>query len=206
MGIFSSGHYFAKGPPGPEPTNTPLRGYYPVSSIASPGLPVAPQKQNGFTLIELIAVLAVIGIILALVFPRITGFDEHNLKSDSERISSLLIYLNEASATKKVYYRVWFDLDSDRLDIEVSKTGLEYEPEPETTFRIIRPKSDLEDIVTPGLGRVTTGKAALVFGPLGASEPVAIHLKADEKKLTVSFNPYTGKAAVLEGYIDVFRK
>ncbi|MBI5644328.1 MAG: prepilin-type N-terminal cleavage/methylation domain-containing protein [Deltaproteobacteria bacterium] len=164
---------------------------------------IARTGSPGFTLLELIVVIAVIGTILAIVFPRISNVGERRLHSDSARVSSLLVYLSEAATTKKVYYRARFDLDKELIRIESSKDGEEYAEETEGAFKGITLSDgvSIEDVVLSGLGRVNTGEVAVVMQPFGNAEPFVIHFKGGDDFLTLSFNPYTGRSSIEEGYV-----
>jgi len=60
---------------------------------------------------------------------------------------------------------------------------------------------DMEDIVIAGLGRIYEGEAAVVFNPAIGAEPFNLHLKGGELTLTLSYNPYSGKVKIIEGYV-----
>ncbi|MDP2688991.1 MAG: prepilin-type N-terminal cleavage/methylation domain-containing protein, partial [Deltaproteobacteria bacterium] len=87
------------------------------SRLALPG----PNSPKGLTLIELAVVILIIGVVMAIVFPKLMGLGQSRLKGDSGKVSTLLGYINEAAITKKVYYRVWFDLGQGRLRVESSR-------------------------------------------------------------------------------------
>ncbi|MDO8426283.1 MAG: prepilin-type N-terminal cleavage/methylation domain-containing protein [Deltaproteobacteria bacterium] len=165
--------------------------------------PVAAQPPRGFTLLELLVVIAVIGIALAIVFPRIPAPSGTYLKTDAGRVSSLITYLNEASVAKRVYYRLWFDLEKEGFRVEASKDGGEYAQVSEPRIGGIRLRQgvELEDMVLPGLGKVSSGTVSVVIAPSGNGEPFTLHLKAEKGRITISFNPYSGKVIVKEGYV-----
>lgn len=162
----------------------------------------AARPQAGLSLIELLAAMVIIGIILAIVYPRISGISEAYLKSDSRRVAALITYLSESASSKKLYYRVWFDLTNERLRVESSVAGKEYAPSTDPALRelALREGVEIEDIVTPGLGKTASGEVSMVFAP-ASGEPFTLHLKAGESSMTVSYNPYTGKVRTEAGYV-----
>lgn len=180
------------GPPGPPGNEKTL----PVRTLACRSLHAVPSVK-GFSLIELLAVIAIIAVALAVVFPRLPGLEGYNLDSDSTRLSQLAGFLNERAASRRSYYRLWFDFNAGVVRVESSMDGKEYAPEAESALRKIKlaPGVVMEEVRSPGLGVVTRGEAAIVFSPYG-SEPFDVKLAAAKRSVFVSFNPYTGKAKV----------
>lgn len=188
----------AHGPPEKKPSLISITRYF--SSCLSRFLPVS-VKSEGFTLLELIVVIAVIGGLLAIVFPRITNPGAAYLKSDAGRISSLTVYVNETAASRRVYFRLWFDLDKELLRVESSVNGTDYKEFRDGPKRIKLTDGVLiEDVVTAGLGKVNGGEVSVVIPPSGG-EPFAVHLKSGESRLTITYNPLTGKVKTDQGYV-----
>ncbi|MBI5235577.1 MAG: prepilin-type N-terminal cleavage/methylation domain-containing protein [Deltaproteobacteria bacterium] len=157
------------------------------------------EPCKGFTLIELVIVMAVIGAALALVFPRL-DFSGPRLDSEARRLAMLIRHLDDSANSKKFYYRIWFRLDNERVDVEVSVDGLEYAaPRDDKAFlaQTFRHGTDLEDVTIEGMGKVSRGEAAVVFSP-GASRAFNVHLNNSGKSLTISYNPYSGRVKVLD--------
>jgi len=178
------------GPPGVEKTGLTVRTH----AVRNPH---AVTSVNGFSLIELLAVIAVIAVAVAVVFPRLPGLEGYSLDSGAGRASQLLGYINERAASRRSYYRVWFDFNANELRVESSEDGKEYAAVAETALRKIRfgPRVVMEEVTSPGLGRVARGEAAIVIAPFGA-EPFDMRLSSGKRSVIVSFNPYTGKARV----------
>lgn len=158
---------------------------------------------EGFTLFELLAVIIIIGGILAIAFPRIWVLNEMHLRTDAGRVSTLIRYLNEASATKKVYYRISFDLEKNSISVESSRDGAGYSAETDAAIRGLRLREGvaMEDIELPGLGKVNSGTVSVIFAPAGGADSFTLHLRASQKKMSLLFNPYSGRVRVSEGYL-----
>jgi prepilin-type N-terminal cleavage/methylation domain len=78
------------------------------------------QRRNyrGFTLLELIVVLLIIGFMSALVVPKLVGpMSNLNLKTASKKIAASLRYARSQAASEKTTYVALFDFDKDRLSI-----------------------------------------------------------------------------------------
>ena len=68
------------------------------------------RNGNGFTLIELAVVIAILGIMIALVAPRLGELGEANLKRSARHLTGMIRFLHEESQAKKMVYRLRFDI------------------------------------------------------------------------------------------------
>jgi prepilin-type N-terminal cleavage/methylation domain-containing protein len=86
------------------------------------------RKKEGFTLIELILVITVIGVIAAIVFPRLDPFlPKRRLKSAARLLSGTIsLAYGEAIAENRTY-RLYLDTMEDRYWISEVKTSEETE-------------------------------------------------------------------------------
>lgn len=166
---------------------------------AGPGRARRPSRTDGITLIELVVVLAIIAIAAAIIYPRISGLEEARLESDARKMASLIKYLSESAASRRLYYRVRFGLDEGRLEVEVSRDGREFLRDQEFGSLALSSGVSIEDVATPE-GKTDAGEAEVVIPPGGGGSPFSVHLKAGEGFMTVAFNPYTEKVAIEKGY------
>lgn len=156
---------------------------------------------KGFTLIELIAVIAVIGAVILLIFPRLPSVDELLFNSDCRKLSGLIRYLNETSYSKKKFYRLRFTPGHGAVDVEESGDGYAFIRAGDTIKGLVMEDTAIEDIVLQGVGVVNEGEVAVVFVPGSGAEPFNLHLERRERKMTISYNPYSGKVKVTQGYV-----
>jgi hypothetical protein len=148
-------------------------------------------------------VVIIIGLVLAVVFPRFSNLDETYLKTDASRLQTLITYLNEASETKKLYYRLSFDLERETIGVESSRDGRDYLPEADRALSRLRLGRgvDLVEVEVAGSGRATTGEIRVVFAPNGAPQAFKLSLGSGKATpVTVSFNPYSGRVRVESGH------
>lgn len=76
------------------------------------------RHPRGFTLLELIVVLVIIGLMSALVVPKLMGpMSNLDLKTASKKISASLRYARSHAASEKRTYVAQFDFDRNRLVI-----------------------------------------------------------------------------------------
>ena len=161
------------------------------------------HSKTGLTLLELLAVIAIVGTILLIVFPKIPLFEDYTLNAEARRIAGLFRYMQESASAKKMYYKLWFYPEKELLEIESSSDGIEFKKIQETSLKGLTFKSgvDMTDIVLSTLGKVNDGGVAVMFGPMGGAEPFSLHLKMGQRALTIGYNPYSGKVKILEGYV-----
>lgn len=160
------------------------------------------SKDSGFTLLELIIVIAILGGLLAIVAPKLPFLEDFSLNSEARRAAGLFRHLNESASAKKVYYRAWVDPERDSIKVEVSETGSEFKEISERGLKGLQMKEgvDIIDITVQGLGKVDKGSAGIIFNPGAGAEPFNLHLKKKERVITISYNPYSGRIKTLEGY------
>ena len=157
------------------------------------------SSQAGFTLIELIAVMIIIGLVLAVVFPRFSGMGTTYLKTDASKLQTLITYLYEAAETRNLYYRMNFDMEGESVLVESSRDGVEFIPEADRGLGVLRfsPGVDLAEVEVAGLGTTNTGELRVVFTPTGRTRPFRVNLgSGDRAPMTVTFNPYSGRVKV----------
>ena len=158
--------------------------------------------ERGFTMVELLAVIAIIGIIMALVFPRLTTLEERHLRHDARKMAGLIRYVSESASIKKRYYRATFDIEHATMTVASSREGTDYTEESERPLSMLRLRRgiEIEDMHLPRVGKVNEGAVAVHFSPYGVSEPFTLHMKGYGSSTTLSYNPYTSKVTIADGY------
>lgn len=183
-------------------TGNSTEGLWPVSLGRFP-LPGPLSFNRGFTLLELMVVIALLGTLLVVVFPRISVFKGYSLKRDARGIAGLLRYIEDSASTRKIYYKVRFFPEEESLVVEYSADGIEFKTVEDPALRsfALERGTDMVDIVVDGLGKIYQGEVAVVFNPLLGAEPFNLHLRDDDRTLTVSYNPYSGRISISDGYL-----
>lgn len=170
------------------------------------------SKSGGFTLIELIIVIFIIGLISAIAYPQYKILSRANLRETSMKLAGTIRYLYARAIMDKKYWRLAIDLDqnqiwSERLDKSPDGAGLTFIP---TTTRgmkkIILPKGvEFRDVEVSGRNLRTNGIEYINFSPYGGVDKASIHLKHHEEEwvFTLATKPFTGRVAIFDHDVDV---
>ncbi|BCS56103.1 Tfp pilus assembly protein FimT/FimU [Geobacter sp. SVR] len=160
-------------------------------------------SRRGFTLIELVVVLALISLVMMLVIPRLPSTESEDLKNSARTLAATLRYMQDRAATNRTTYYLNFEPGTDTLRIsEAAADGSEKEPEdPLLQKRPIEKGIQVADVVVPRLGKVTDGQFRLDIGMGGLRDFIIIHLRAaNDSFWTVMAFPAGGKVKVYQGY------
>lgn len=179
-----------------------LSGYKRKDCSVAP-LRVVSKNRSGFTLIEIIVVMVIIGIVTMLVIPRLPSSDSENLKISARTLAATLRYLQERAATNRTGYYLNLEPGTDTIKIlEITVDGSGKEPsDPLLQKPPLKEGILVADIVVPRLGKVVDGQLRQDVGMAGLRDFVTIHLRSPEGKFwTVMAFPAGGKVKFYEGY------
>ena len=77
-----------------------------------------PVATNGFTLIEMIAVIAIIGMVFAIGIPRLTSSKLRGLRTEAESIATSLEFARQRAIMTGITHRLLIDLEEGGYRIE----------------------------------------------------------------------------------------
>jgi general secretion pathway protein H len=173
------------------------------------GLEKSQQRENhcqaGFTLIEIAVVMAIIGMVLLLVVPRLPSTDQENLKISARTLASTLRYLQERAATSNTGYHVTLAPGTESIKIaEIGVDGRSTEPsDPLLQKSPIKDGIVVSDVRIPRLGKISDGQLRIDVGVAGVRDFITIHLRSTAGQFwTVMAFPSGGKVKVYEGYLE----
>jgi general secretion pathway protein H len=163
-----------------------------------------PQSK-GFTLIELMVVIVVLGVMMTLIIPQLGNIGDANLKRSARHLTGMVRFLHDESQAKKMVYRLKFDiqggkywaeewtiLSNDTAEFKRLQVALASEGSlaGQTSFKDVQVGSHPDD-------------PYILFTPNGWVEPAFIHLRnSDDKLFTLIVNPLTGNTELREGEVE----
>jgi prepilin-type N-terminal cleavage/methylation domain-containing protein len=162
------------------------------------------QNPGGFTLIELVAVISIIGMMLFFAIPRLdnTGEPEGDLKTASRWILLNVQALKSRSVTEHKSFALHAGFDDNAFSI------VDLSP-PEQTAAAHSPKEYrlpagvvLTDVEYPKKGTVSIQGTDIYFYKKGYSDKAIIHLKDEEGGIhSIVIEPFLPSARLYDEYV-----
>jgi general secretion pathway protein H len=165
-----------------------------------------PANNRGYTLIELIVVLILLGLMLGLTVPRFRqAILSDSLDTTTLRLIGLVQDLRERAISEQVAYVLHIDLRSRKI-WAFANSATEEEQEIALERAIELPADvRIEDIWTASSGKLYD-EAAIRFSRKGYIEQSIIHLQSDDgRQLSLELTPFLGSIKTHEGYVDFNR-
>ena len=169
------------------------------------------KHKDGFTLLELLVVILIIGAFFFVAVPKFQDLTEVNLKSASRNLTATIKYLYNEAAFKKNIYRMAFDVENGEYWIEtLNENEYVVSGDPSHKRRKLPNGVYFKDVITErSLERnpLDDENEFILFLPTGFVEPAVIHLYTDsERYYTLATKPYTGGTKVYDEYVEILRK
>src|SRR6266446_1692309 len=160
------------------------------------------RNAGGFTLLELVVVMMIMGMVILLAIPYLGGLGNAQLKSEARRLASRANYLYQEAAAQKVMLRLVFDLDGNgyfvmRLDPFAAKPAVVREGGP-AGVRAMMPRGvRIRDVWVEGTGTLRRGTISCQFYPTGYVDATVVHMTdARGVVYTLSISPTSGQVAI----------
>jgi len=170
----------------------------------------AASRRSGFTLLELALTIALIGLLVTLVLPRLGLIGGVSLQSSARQLASHIELLREDAALRGRYVRLAFDPQGGRYGAEVlidahTGDGPQYVADDSPLFRTVTlPESIQLELDGPGLTDAGKGKSAAVFEPDGYTDPLVIRLSSGAQQIySIVVKPARSRPEMVDGAIDV---
>jgi type II secretion system protein H len=140
----------------------------------------------GFTLLELLVVIFIVSLILAVTFPSFTFQADERVKSEANRMASILRYLSDHAVSTK---------ETTALKVIFKERVMQYKSPDGDRQEIFE---TLSNVLLQSRGRVSSGEVEVLFSPTGAGESFSITLRDDRIHRTVTFNALSGRVRISE--------
>jgi prepilin-type N-terminal cleavage/methylation domain-containing protein len=112
-------------------------------------------RQRGFTLMELVLVIVIIGLMLSVVVMRLGTFDMLKEQSAVRKLSELVVFLNNQAVMDQAFYRLEFDLEARSYRVGVMRVEDSFSTNP-SGVNLSPLKLELAAIQSPSLDGDTT--------------------------------------------------
>jgi len=167
-----------------------------------PTLRAGQSTEAGFTLVEVAVVVVLIGLLLAMVVPRLPGVGADRLETSAQHIATLVRHLYNEAALTGQEHRLRIDLGENRLG------GLRLEDDGELVALTgagrgggLPASIRLLDVEPTAGGKRTSGAIDVRFQAIGWLDETVIHLADDDgRMLTLHLQSLTGLTDVADGY------
>ncbi len=163
---------------------------------------VGTCSDAGFTLLELILVLLIIGTMAVLILPRVSLLTGDDLKRSARQLSSTIQFVSERSASSKRLLRLNFDLEKGRYWLSEPNDQGEFAPSNIDGHREWQLPEGVrfKDIVV-ARGKVAEGEVFTQFYASGRIDSTVLHLTNErERAVTLMVNPVTGRVRFYDDY------
>ncbi|MFQ5559107.1 MAG: Tfp pilus assembly protein FimT/FimU [Nitrospinota bacterium] len=164
-------------------------------------------RGGGFTLIELVIVLFIVGAVLSLTLPNLPDISANRLKAASKKLASTIKYIRNRAVIEKRFLFLNMNIDEGRYYVTkaIKKDETVEYVEYKADFAVkgqFPPQVHFEDIEAPETGKISFGEVVIHFSPRGYVESTNIHITDDkERSMTLLVHPVVGRVRVLEGYV-----
>ncbi len=159
--------------------------------------------EKGFTLIELITVITIMGMILGFLLPRFSGFQLFSDRSNQIGKTALLVQsLKKKAVSNNRDYLI--NIDTEEGILWISQDPPDEEADAVSRERAIRFDGDIHlvDVEFPKRDNPRLYKAAIRFSRFGYSDMAMIHLREGLEDITIKIEPFLYEPDVENRYLS----
>lgn len=163
------------------------------------------NRQSGFTLIELVLVVLLLGLLTSLTLPMLSGLEPNRLNTTARRLSGTVKYLYNEAAMTGLEHRLTFELENASYRAtKLSPSGELQALQGHGAAYKLRSGVRFIDIYQPQHGQRSDGEVTTTLMPGGWLQETIIHLEDDnDRKMTLRLVPLTGLTEIYDGYRDL---
>lgn len=161
------------------------------------------QRQAGYTLIELVVVILLIGLMMFLAVPRIrhTLIDD-SLKSAARHLTGAAKALRNEAVREQVDYVLHLDLNNRVVWTYSADMTPEKRDERQKGAFKFPPDVKIADVYRIGHEKQIDGHTTIVFFKRGYVQPTVVHLAKGDSAFTLVFQPFLSAVELYDKYID----
>ena len=161
-----------------------------------------PRSGKGFTLLEIVLVVAVLALFVGLAAPRLPDMAGTRIQQSARKVSMVLQLARTRAVSLRRYYRVEMNLETGALSVDYFGPEGIYIPDDEVR-EISLDDVSIADIVNSSEGKVLEGTGWVRISPRGFIEPSLIHIRDDQDRfVTVAPSPASGRVRIHDGYTE----
>lgn len=172
--------------------------------------------MRGFTLIELVLVMVLIGVTMAFAVPRLSSFVFSDpLKQATRKLTLLITQTSRLAVRTSQPYFLEYDSSTRRfkvLPVEKKETEEDFVSDEQDYLPTLQlPDSVLlTDVSFAAAEKTISGPFSLRFSDKGYLEPCLIHIRDQGgDQMTLKLSPFVGHVTIHQGYVsleeDTFR-
>lgn len=161
--------------------------------------------MRGFTLIELVVVIALIGLLLVFAIPR---FEDVSLFQGENKISRWIMLqvsgLKERALRERRVYFLHISADSGEMWVSGEDMDEETREKARASARSLPAGYRISDVAIPGQGKIAVGRVDIRFYPKGYSDKAMIHIENDDGRyLSFLIEPFLPQVKRYEDYVEL---
>ncbi len=170
------------------------------SSISRPGTMDPGPRNRGFTLIELVVVMALVAIMISLAVPNIrSALYTDELKATARRLTGLLSEAGQEVTAGQEPGVLVYEAAGRRFRLELAGRKKESLPRLEIPAPV-----QVVDIMSVHGGTRSSERMEIRFSSRGYVDKTLIHLRhRDGRELTLMVSPFLGVTRIFAGYLDL---
>ena len=159
-----------------------------------------PRSKEGFTLIELIVVMMLIGLMTAITVPRFRyALLTDNLKTATRKLAGIVKGLREDAIREHKTLILHFDLDANRFWIDSAGMTEEEQILAREKASSLPKGVRILGVWSKGKDKQVGGETAIRFNKHGYVQQSVIHLGAEDgREFTLELSPFLRRVRVVE--------
>lgn len=162
--------------------------------------PNIKKSQTGFTLFELLVVIALIAIMTGLSVPAIrTTLFTDQLKASSRQLAGIITKVSQQAVREQKTYTLIVDFENNSVTKKAKSIDEEYE-EPKL---YLGESVKIADITSVHSGIQNNGRKEITFTKKGYVDKTYIHLREEERDMTLMLSPFLGVIEIVDTYISL---